>query len=75
MKEFIERSRSLAPAHIGCQHQPVNRKELPGVLSVFSGQGAQWATMGRVSFSRIALFREVIDRCEIVLKRLPDRPD
>jgi aspyridone synthetase, hybrid polyketide synthase / nonribosomal peptide synthetase len=49
--------------------------EVPGILGIFTGQGAQWATMGRELTSSCRLFRESIERCESCLASLPDPPE
>jgi len=47
------------------------RKALAGrgkLVFVFSGQGAQWFGMGRTLLHQEAVFREVIERCELALR-------
>lgn len=48
----------------------------PRILGVFTGQGAQWPTMGAFLYMESALFRDTIDRLDVVLAALPeaDRP-
>ena len=41
----------------------------PGVVFVFSGQGSQWAGMGRELFGGEPVFRHALERCEALLKR------
>ncbi|GME34422.1 Beta-ketoacyl synthase [Neofusicoccum parvum] len=48
--------------------------EAPGILGVFTGQGAQWATMGTALIARSRVFRESIARSEAALAALPDPP-
>ncbi|OWY54922.1 polyketide synthase [Alternaria alternata] len=48
--------------------------EIPRVLGIFTGQGAQWATMGKEFIQNSYLFRESIDRSEAALVALPDPP-
>ncbi|CAD0111492.1 unnamed protein product [Aureobasidium uvarum] len=74
MQAFIMKHQSCAVSDIGFQPQLINRNEAPGVLGVFTGQGAQWATMGCGLLSYVALFRTSITRCETVLNSLPDAP-
>ncbi|KAF4163071.1 hypothetical protein CNMCM6936_001266 [Aspergillus lentulus] len=71
---FVQTNQNLQPEQIGFQPQLIDRNESPGVLGVFTGQGAQWPTMGMELFSRVALFRQSIEQCEAVLNALPDRP-
>jgi acyl transferase domain-containing protein/NADPH:quinone reductase-like Zn-dependent oxidoreductase/aryl carrier-like protein len=47
----------------------------PRIGFVFTGQGAQWYAMGRELLEKSPLFRQTIERCDAVLKELPDRPD
>lgn len=47
----------------------------PALLGIFTGQGAQWASMGRSLMRHCRLFRESIARCEEALATLgPDAP-
>ncbi|KAI0423560.1 hypothetical protein F5Y09DRAFT_336482 [Xylaria sp. FL1042] len=48
----------------------------PRILGVFTGQGAQWATMGKELYGASALFRSAIDQMQRSLDSLPpkDRP-
>ncbi len=50
----------------------LNRK--PRIGFVFTGQGAQWYNMGRELFEKSPLFRQLLLRCEAVLKTLHDAP-
>ncbi|KAL3957170.1 hypothetical protein ACCO45_007748 [Purpureocillium lilacinum] len=49
----------------------------PRILGVFTGQGAQWATMGKELYAASDLFRNAIDQMQRSLNSLPadDRPD
>ena len=49
----------------------------PRILGVFTGQGAQWATMGKELYGASDLFRGTIDQMQRSLDSLPakDRPD
>ncbi|KAJ4861498.1 AMP-binding enzyme domain-containing protein [Trichoderma breve] len=47
MDRFVEDSSSVPPETVGNQFQPIDPNETPGILGVFTGQGAQWASMGR----------------------------
>ncbi|KAI3061119.1 hypothetical protein CBS147353_10053 [Aspergillus niger] len=44
------------------------------ILGVFTGQGAQWPTMGRELMLRPGPFSTTIDRLDDILQRLPDPP-
>ncbi|MBV9654052.1 MAG: acyltransferase domain-containing protein, partial [Acetobacteraceae bacterium] len=43
----------------------------PRIGFLFSGQGSQYAGMGRALYSHAPVFREVVDRAEAVLEGLP----
>ncbi|KAI0975861.1 hypothetical protein F4678DRAFT_484062 [Xylaria arbuscula] len=49
----------------------------PRILGVFTGQGAQWATMGRELYGSSTVFRDAIDKMQESLDTLAieDRPD
>jgi acyl transferase domain-containing protein len=58
---------------------PLSRVETAGTIYetsafVFTGQGAQWATMGRDLLARSAIFRTSIARLDNALKALPEAP-
>ena len=64
-----------AGATFGVQRHPVNANEIPGTLGIFTGQGAQWAEMGKHLILGCRMFRESIKNCEKSLATLPDAPD
>ncbi|KAK4063043.1 hypothetical protein Trihar35433_8838 [Trichoderma harzianum] len=74
MDRFVEDSSSVPPETVGNQFQPIDPNETPGILGVFTGQGAQWASMGRGLYQSSHLFRSSIEQCEAVLNKLPDAP-
>jgi acyl transferase domain-containing protein len=49
----------------------------PRILGIFTGQGAQWATMGKELYSASHVFRSAVDQMQRSLHSLPanDRPD
>lgn len=49
----------------------------PRILGIFTGQGAQWATMGKELYEISSVFRRALDRLQHSLDTLPetDRPD
>lgn len=51
-----------------------NTNEVPGILGIFTGQGAQWASMGRELILSCRVYRESIERCEAALACLPVAP-
>ncbi|RAK81607.1 putative polyketide synthase [Aspergillus fijiensis CBS 313.89] len=76
LQKFIADNQKVVKKEtIGIRHQAINPSETPGILGVFTGQGAQWPGMGRMLLDHSPLFREVLDRCDAVLQALPDRPE
>ncbi|RDW61769.1 uncharacterized protein DSM5745_10441 [Aspergillus mulundensis] len=59
------------------QPQQISRVKEPKILGVFTGQGAQWATMGRELWQHSPKVREIIKSLDDALQSLPsgDRPD
>ncbi|CAH0021452.1 unnamed protein product [Clonostachys rhizophaga] len=49
-------------------HEPLS------IMGVFTGQGAQWAGMGRELLAACPIFRKSIERCERALANLHDGP-
>ncbi|KAM6478156.1 beta-ketoacyl synthase domain-containing protein [Trichoderma sp. SZMC 28011] len=50
-------------------------EDLPArILGVFTGQGAQWPSMGRRLYEKSVTFKHTIDQLEESLKNLPDAP-
>jgi nucleoside-diphosphate-sugar epimerase/malonyl CoA-acyl carrier protein transacylase/SAM-dependent methyltransferase/NAD(P)-dependent dehydrogenase (short-subunit alcohol dehydrogenase family) len=49
----------------------------PRILGIFTGQGAQWATMGRELYDASSVFRNTMKQLQYSLDTLPesDRPD
>ncbi|KAK3298364.1 putative hybrid PKS/NRPS enzyme [Chaetomium fimeti] len=48
--------------------------EIPGSLGIFTGQGAQWPSMGAALVQSCRVFREAIENCERALASVPDPP-
>ncbi|UKZ48078.1 putative Hybrid PKS-NRPS biosynthetic cluster [Trichoderma virens] len=46
----------------------------PAILAIFTGQGAQWASMGRYMVESSSQYRKSIEQCEEALKDIPDSP-
>lgn len=53
----------------------VTSAKAPRLGFVFTGQGAQWAGMGKVLIELSPLFRQTLERCDTILQTLPDKPD
>lgn len=49
------------------------RCEKPSILGVFTGQGAQWATMGRGLISAVPLARTIMNELDQSLSSLPEK--
>lgn len=71
MDDWVARHEKASSGGIGYQPRLVNPKEVPGVLGIFTGQGAQWPAMGRQLMAKLSLFRSTIEECEAVLRALP----
>lgn len=50
-------------------------KEKPRLGFVFTGQGGQWFAMGRQLIQQSPFFKQTLERCDAVLRRLPDGPE
>ncbi|KAK7744551.1 Type I Iterative PKS [Cytospora paraplurivora] len=46
-----------------------------GIAFIFTGQGAQWATVGKEAINTFPVFRETVRKLDQVLRRLRDPPD
>ncbi|CAI0641313.1 unnamed protein product [Colletotrichum noveboracense] len=71
MEEWVATKSKSSSSNVGYQPRLLNPKEVPGVLGVFTGQGAQWATMGRQLLACSPLFRKTLEECEETLRNLP----
>jgi len=52
----------------------VDRPSSPEVVFLFTGQGAQYAGMGRQLYQTQPLFRKVLDECDAILRPLMEQP-
>ena len=52
-----------------------NQKSSGGIFGVFTGQGAQWATMGRELVLASSVAESIVDDLEKSLAELPDAPE
>nr|ALQ32946.1 putative polyketide synthase [Fusarium sacchari] len=73
--EFLDSAveTSKTGAEIGIQ-APGSSSEQPAILGIFTGQGAQWASMGKTMMETSSQFRESIQKCEEALRDIPDAP-
>ena len=69
MEDAIERGRDT-----GTRLKILDPEAGPRILGVFTGQGAQWATMGRALIVHSLLFRKTIEDLEQHLSELPHPP-
>lgn len=67
-------TRTSAASDIGVRAPAKLKWHTPGILGIFTGQGAQWATMGREMVNQCHWFRKSIQGCEDALRSLPDPP-
>ncbi|KAI0836869.1 putative polyketide synthase [Hypoxylon sp. FL0890] len=70
MREGQE-TESLSPAALRSGVAPKKKGQ---VGFVFTGQGAQWAGMGRVAMQEFPVFRDTIEKLDIILYRLSPAP-
>ncbi|PWY94774.1 polyketide synthase [Aspergillus sclerotioniger CBS 115572] len=76
MEHWVTSNEKIPSGQIGYHPRLLNPSEVPGVLGIFTGQGAQWPAMGRELLDRSPVFCQTIADCEAVLRTLPakDRP-
>ncbi|PHH63847.1 hypothetical protein CDD81_5404 [Ophiocordyceps australis] len=79
-RSFIVSSSIASVAEQLCsarQHAPwtLAGKTPPRIGFVFTGQGAQWHGMARQLMSHCRLFTQTLERCDALLKTLPDGPE
>ncbi|EAW16804.1 putative hybrid NRPS/PKS enzyme [Aspergillus fischeri NRRL 181] len=74
MDRFVAESEETTSSTAGIKYQPLNPAEAPGVLGIFTGQGAQWASMGSALLQQNLVFRAAIERCQAALAALHDGP-
>lgn len=74
MDSFIQSADSGSISSLVTRTPSRSSDKAPGILGIFTGQGAQWAGMGTALIRRCRLFRESIDHCEASLAALPDPP-
>lgn len=74
IEKLVEETKENSGVQIGNRIQLVDPNGIPGTLGIFTGQGAQWATMGKQLYISNPLFRKSIDDCENSISTLPDSP-
>lgn len=70
MRDFVESTGQSDLTNIG----PLFPDDPPAILGIFTGQGAQWATMGASLARTCRVFRESLEHSEAVLATLPNPP-
>ncbi|KAF5134116.1 Reducing polyketide synthase hmp8 [Metarhizium anisopliae] len=53
----------------------IAKNPVPRLGFIFTGQGAQWFAMGRQLIEECPHFRQSLQRCDAILKSLPDAPE
>ena len=66
----VARGETHARIRQGC----IGNAPVPGVVFLLTGQGSQYAGMGRELYETEPVFRRELDRCAEILKPLLDRP-
>jgi aspyridone synthetase (hybrid polyketide synthase/nonribosomal peptide synthetase) len=74
MDQAVKNAEDGSGSHIGTTSDFHSSQDEPGVLAIFTGQGAQWAEMGCKLFKSCRIFRESIEQCEVSLASLSDGP-
>lgn len=73
--ELVEKLEdAVKKGSFGTKATSVSEKLPLRILGVFTGQGAQWASMGAELYKSSALFRKTIHELEESLSELPDGP-
>ncbi|KAI1383554.1 hybrid PKS-NRPS PsoA [Hypoxylon trugodes] len=75
-KEELIKALDFAIAHNGQSSIVTRATKTPKarILGIFTGQGAQWATMGATLFEHSAFFRRTFEKLESTLKGIPYGP-
>ncbi|KAL9119068.1 MAG: hypothetical protein Q9187_004377 [Circinaria calcarea] len=68
-KELVQKLRAETRKTYTVASEPVMR-----VVFLFTGQGAQWAQMGKLLIDQSPIFKAVVSECEEILASLPDKP-
>lgn len=68
-------SQQTSKDDIGIRPRSAEPDKTPRILGVFTGQGAQWPSMGRGLLENSPLFRRALERFDKVLTNLPDGPE
>ncbi|KAK4245506.1 polyketide synthase [Corynascus novoguineensis] len=72
LDKFVAETEDSHAATLGIRARP--RDEQPKILGVFTGQGAQWATMSRSLFLSSKVFADTIRSLDTILQSCPDPP-
>nr|A0A482N9V7.1 RecName: Full=Hybrid PKS-NRPS synthetase iccA; Short=PKS-NRPS iccA; AltName: Full=Ilicicolin H biosynthesis cluster protein A [Talaromyces variabilis]QBQ83704.1 polyketide synthase-nonribosomal peptide synthetase [Talaromyces variabilis] len=71
MIKFVNNNEKTPSTEVGHQPKLINPKEVPGILGVFTGQGAQWPQMGKELIGKSPIFRRTLEDCDATLQALP----
>ncbi|XXG98991.1 hypothetical protein Hte_005324 [Hypoxylon texense] len=66
--------KSSAGNIFGISASTFNAEQTLGIIGIFTGQGAQWASMGHELILTSPLFRQSLELCDNLLRSLPDGP-
>ncbi|KAI1080032.1 putative hybrid NRPS/PKS enzyme [Whalleya microplaca] len=75
MRKQLDKARETPGMDIGTRTKFLSESGKPRLLGVFTGQGAQWPTMGKALIKHSLLFLEVMNDLEESLAQLPDAPE
>lgn len=74
-KFVVQNSKAINKDDVGIRHRLMDPNKRPRILGVFTGQGAQWPTMGRDLLGKSPLFGRILGKCDKILQALPDGPE
>ncbi|KAI0002322.1 putative hybrid NRPS/PKS enzyme [Xylariaceae sp. FL0662B] len=75
MRKQLDKARETPGVDIGMRTKFSSESGTPRILGVFTGQGAQWPTMGKALIKHSPLFLETMNDLEESLAQLPDAPE
>ncbi|XXH02496.1 hypothetical protein Hte_008872 [Hypoxylon texense] len=74
LEEFLQATSRSQQRIPGATSIRISEKHPLRILGIFTGQGAQWPSMGKSLYSHCRCFRDTIDRLEVALLTLPNPP-
>ena len=73
LNKYVEAAEESADANIGVR--AADSSQAAPILGIFTGQGAQAASMGRMLIEHCIPFRQSLQKCEDALNALPEAPE